>query len=132
MTHLIEAADQMKTLVGKNMLLSFVEVAKLDHLLFKFRVYQQVSGTGHGHAHPTSDPHQCRFGHWYYGGEGQALAGKNPAYRELEAPHNEVHQSGSAALNAWNSGQKTQVLEQLQRMENSSSKLVAILDRISH
>ncbi|WP_228028264.1 CZB domain-containing protein [Chitinibacter fontanus] len=113
------------------MLHSFVEVSKLDHLLFKFKVYESVSGSSHGHSHVVGDPHQCRFGRWYYDGEGQAQMGKHPAYREMETPHNEIHQAGMAAINAASAGQKPQVLDALNRMEQTSMKMVAILDRIA-
>nr|WP_157314947.1 methyl-accepting chemotaxis protein [Chitinibacter sp. GC72] len=129
---LITVSGEMEEMVNQNMLASFVEVAKLDHLLFKFRVYQSVSGAPSGGGlHVTNDPHQCRFGHWYYDGEGQALLGKNPAYREMEAPHGEVHHAGTAAISAWQAGKKEQVLSALQQMEQSSSRLGGILDRIA-
>ncbi|MGL4995741.1 MAG: CZB domain-containing protein [Deefgea sp.] len=112
------------------MLSTFVEVSKLDHIAFKFSVYEGVSGASSVNSHIVSDPHQCRFGRWYYEGEGKALAGNHPAYREMEGPHNEIHQAGSAALSAWQAGQKTQVIDALNRMENTSQKMVGILDRL--
>ncbi|WP_438833124.1 CZB domain-containing protein [Chitinibacter bivalviorum] len=129
---LITVSGEMEELVNNNMLHSFVEVAKLDHLLFKFKVYENVSGAGRSSAHVVSDPHQCRFGHWYYDGEGQSMVGKHPAYREMETPHNEIHQAGTAALNAWQAGQKSQVLDALSRMEQTSAKMISILDRIAN
>ncbi|WP_245590984.1 CZB domain-containing protein [Deefgea rivuli] len=110
------------------MLNTFAEVSKLDHIAFKFKIYEGVSGANSNHE--TNDPHQCRFGRWYYEGEGKALAGNNPVYRELETPHNEVHQAGTAALNAWQAGQKPQVIDALNRMENSSQKMLSLLDRL--
>ncbi len=128
MALLIEVSGEMEALVGKNMLNTFAEVSKLDHIAFKFKIYEGVSGANSNHE--TNDPHQCRFGRWYYEGEGKALAGNNPVYRELETPHNEVHQAGTAALNAWQAGQKPQVIDALNRMENSSQKMLSLLDRL--
>ncbi|WP_373976701.1 CZB domain-containing protein [Chitinibacter sp. SCUT-21] len=128
---LITVSGEMEELVAQNMLHSFVEVAKIDHLLFKFKVYESVSGVSKLSSQVVSDPHQCRFGHWYYDGEGQSLVGKHPAYREMETPHNEIHQAGTAAVNAWQAGQKNQVLDALNRMEHTSAKMVSILDRIA-
>lgn len=126
---LIEVSGEMKELVNKNMLTTFIEVSKLDHIAFKFSVYEGVSGASNN-SHTPSDPHQCRFGRWYYDGEGKELAGHLPAYREMEVPHNEIHQAGSAALSAWQSGQKSQVIDALNRMESTSQKMVGILDRL--
>jgi methyl-accepting chemotaxis protein len=128
---LITVSGEMEELVQNNMLRSFIEVAKIDHLLFKFKVYEGVSGASKLIPQLASDPHQCRFGHWYYDGEGQALVGKHPAYREMETPHNEIHQAGTAALHAWQAGKKPQVLDALNRMEHTSAKMISILDRIA-
>lgn len=127
---LIEVSGEMKELVSKNMLNTFVEVSKLDHIAFKFNVYEGVSGASSASSQVVSDPHQCRFGRWYYEGEGKALAGHLPAYREMEGPHLEIHQAGAAALNAWQAGQKSQVIDALNRMENTSQKMIGILDRL--
>ena len=130
MTSLIQVSGEMEALVTKNMLNTFAEVSKLDHIAFKFKIYEGVSGSRNTQHQDNNDPHQCRFGRWYYEGEGKALAGNNPAYREMETPHNEVHHAGAAALNAWQAGQKPHVIEALNRMETSSQKLVALLDRL--
>ena len=128
MSLLIKISAEMETLVSKNRLNTFVEVSKLDHIAFKFKVYESVAG---GAAMPNiNDPHQCRFGRWYYEGEGKAQAGNHPAYRELEVPHNEIHQIGSQAFSAWQAGQKSQVIEALNRMENTSLKMIHILDKL--
>ncbi len=130
MVLLIEVSGEMKELVNNNMLSTFVEVSKLDHIAFKFNVYEAVSGAATVDHQVVSDPHQCRFGRWYYEGEGKELAGHLPAYREMEGPHNEIHQAGAAALSAWQAGKKPQVIEALNRMENTSQQMIGILDRL--
>ena len=128
MSLLIKISAEMETQMVKNRLNTLIEVSKLEQIAFKFNVYSSVAG---GVTKPNfNDPHQCRFGRWYYGGEGKAQAGNHPAYRELEVPHHEIHQIGRQAFSAWQAGKKSQVIEALNQMETTSLKMSHVFDQL--
>jgi hypothetical protein len=64
-------AQQMERTVGVAALRSFVELAKIDHLLFKFDVYQVFMSTSDKRADDFATHAGCRLGQWYYQGRGQ-------------------------------------------------------------
>jgi hypothetical protein len=61
-------------------------VAKIDHIVFKFRIYLAVFGMLDLKAGDVATHTGCRLGKWYYEGEGQACFSKLPGYREIEPP----------------------------------------------
>ncbi len=69
----------------------FMGLAKLDHLLWKVNTYLSVN-----EGRPVFDfvdHHHCRLGKWYYEGEGNDFFSSSVHYKELERPHEIVHQT---------------------------------------
>lgn len=69
----------------------FMGLAKLDHLLWKVNTYLSIN-----HGKPVFDfvnHHDCRLGKWYYQGEGQEFFSDSRHYRDLERPHEIVHET---------------------------------------
>ncbi|MEJ2454324.1 MAG: methyl-accepting chemotaxis protein [Candidatus Thiodiazotropha sp.] len=69
----------------------FMGLAKLDHLLWKVNTYLSVN-----EGRPVFDfvdHHHCRLGKWYYEGEGNDFFSSSAHYKELERPHEIVHET---------------------------------------
>ncbi|MCA0187990.1 MAG: CZB domain-containing protein [Proteobacteria bacterium] len=109
---------------------SFVEVAKIDHIVFKFRIYLAIFGLLDLKAHEVATHTGCRLGKWYYEGEGRACFSRLPGYREIESPHVEVHRAGVAALEAYQGGDIQSVLRQLDLMESASMRVLDNLQQM--
>ena len=73
----------------------------------------------------------CRLGKWYYEGEGRECFSKLPGYRELEAPHIEVHKHGIAAIQARLAQDENGLLQHVAAMESNSLEVIACLDRMA-
>jgi hypothetical protein len=73
---------------------------------------------------------ECRLGKWYYGGQGRDKFASHQAFRSIEQPHKEVHESGKFALNFAASGHPKEMIKALDSMENASLKVVGALDLI--
>ncbi len=81
--------------------LTFGSLAKADHVIFKQNGYLMFD---HSEERPevmdviSIDHHQCRLGKWYYEGPGLETFSKTSSYRQLEAPHQAVHQAVQRAV----------------------------------
>lgn len=107
----------------------FVELAKIDHLVFKFKLYLGLLGIVPLQGDISSHT-GCRLGKWYYEGDGKKCFSTLSAFKELETPHMQVHESGKAAAAAMASGDINAVLKHLQAMESASTSVVKCLDRL--
>lgn len=131
MNRLITLSEKMEHVIAGSALKSFVEVAKVDHLVFKFRIYLGLFGI------ETIDPVQvashtgCRLGKWYYEGEGQACFSRLSGYRELESPHVDVHKYGIEALKARLAGDNPAMLRNVGSMERASMQVLDNLQRMA-
>jgi hypothetical protein len=131
MQRLMELSRQMEKVIAGGSLTSFVELAKIDHLVFKFNIYMGLFELksiplGEVASHAT-----CRLGKWYYEGEGKACFANLSGFREIEAPHKEVHSFGIAALQARLDGDSRQMLRHVGAMEAASLKVVENLQRMA-
>ncbi|SIS83911.1 methyl-accepting chemotaxis protein [Insolitispirillum peregrinum] len=106
------------------------ELAKIDHVLFKKRVVDVLMGDGEWHSHEVPDDHQCRLGKWYDTVKDPRLTG-NPHFRRLEVPHEVVHASAKAALDAYYRQDMDGALVHLREMNEASSNVLSILDELS-
>jgi len=132
MRRLMDMSQKMEKVITSSALSSFVEVAKVDHLVFKFRVYMALFDLEHLQADGIASHTGCRLGKWYYEGEGKSLFSQLPGYREMEAPHVLVHNNGKAALQAKASGDLAAMLKHIQAMEQGSVGVIDNLERMAN
>jgi hypothetical protein len=132
MRRLMDMSQQMEHVIAASALSSFVEVAKVDHLVFKFRVYMALFDLESLQADAVASHTGCRLGKWYYDGEGKSLYSQLPGYREMEAPHIVVHTNGKAALQAKASGDIEAMLKHVQAMEQGSVGVIDNLERMAN
>ncbi len=131
MGQIIDASRQMEETVSSSSLRSFVEVAKVDHLVFKFNIYRMVAGQKSPELDGIVDHALCRLGKWYYNGEGVSCFSALPGYSALEEPHKQVHQYGRAAVEAYQNGDYELAVESLQRMEEASMQVIDSLEKMA-
>ena len=127
MKHLMALSGNMESVIAGGAMKSFVEVAKIDHIAFKFRIYLALFGMLELKATDLASHDACRLGKWYYAGEGRECFSKLPGYREIESPHIEVHAAGRAALEARADGDTKAMLDHLDAMESASMQ---VLDKL--
>ncbi|MBI4985965.1 MAG: CZB domain-containing protein [Rhodocyclales bacterium] len=131
MQTLFDLAHGMENAIAAAALRSFVEVAKVDHLIYKFEVYKVfmcVSQKGLG---DFADHTHCRLGKWYYEGDGKACFSRLPGFREMEAPHQRFHGSGLAALRLFFDGDFERGFAAIADMENASMEVLGALESIA-
>ena len=121
----------MTSRLSAGALRSFVELAKTDHLVYKFNVYQVMMNVSDMHIDDFADHTRCRLGKWYYEGEGHACFSKLPGYRGLEDPHRAVHRHALEALAQHADGHMEQALRELEAMEQASMSVLNRLEEMA-
>ncbi|MCW8932016.1 MAG: CZB domain-containing protein [Gammaproteobacteria bacterium] len=121
----------MEETISSSSLRSFVELAKVDHLVFKFQIYEVLMGQSNKPINEFSDHSHCRLGKWYYEGDGKHCFSKLSGYKEVEAPHIKVHNSGLEALKAFKEGQIESAINSIRDMEKSSLDVIQNLEKIA-
>ena len=126
-----DLSKQMERAISATTLRAFVEVAKLDHLIFKFEIYKVFFALSEKTADDLAHHTACRLGKWYYEGEGRTLYSGLPGYRELEQPHRDVHAYGKEALARFGAGNIRAAVQAVARMEQASLRVVAGLEKMA-
>lgn len=128
---LIEMAKDMHRVVDISAQESFLQLIKLDHVSWKFSIYQSLFDTSEGDRSAFSDHHSCRLGKWYYQGAGREHFSSCEEFKHLEEPHKQVHQNGLQALEAHGVGDLIKTAKYLSQMEQASYQVVDHISAMS-
>jgi methyl-accepting chemotaxis protein len=109
---------------------SLCEMARIDHVAFKKRVVDTVTGLDGWQSTAVPDHHNCRLGKWYDGISNPEML-KHPAFIALKDPHERVHAAAKTALSAYERGDSKAAHEGLQDMELASQEVLAGLQELS-
>lgn len=131
MEALLNLTHSMEGAIAASSLRGFVELAKVDHLVFKFEVYKVLMGISSRQPDEFASHTACRLGKWYYEGEGKECFSRLAGYREIEAPHIAVHRHGQMAAEAFRAGRHDTALENLRQMEQASMGVLNELDHLA-
>lgn len=124
-------SDALNKTISSVSLNSFVETAKVDHLVYKMEIYKVLMGTSNKGESDFASHHQCRLGQWYYEGDGAESFSKLRGYRELEPHHMAVHASGAEAVRAHLGGDAKAAISALSNMEAASMQVIDNLQRMA-
>ena len=129
--NMIEVSQRIERAVAKSALRSFTELAKIDHLVFKFEIYKVFMRVSQKTAADFASHTACRLGKWYYEGEGRDCFSRLDGYSQMETPHQAVHRNGREALEKLYDGQFDAGLDLLNSMESASVEVLACLERMA-
>jgi hypothetical protein len=127
MDEMIAISTTMESVINDSALKSFLEVVKIDHLIWKLDVYTVFMGDSKKAINDFSDHTMCRLGKWYYEGEGKLKFSKLTGYASIEKPHIGVHKAGVAALKCLAAGEMKKALAELNEMERASMDVLKAL-----
>ena len=131
MQELMQVTVQMKRAIGNTALRSFIEVAKVDHLVYKFEIYKVFLGTSIKKPEEFASHEHCRLGKWYYEGEGKHCFSRLHGYQEMAEPHQRFHRHGVAAVTHFHEGHYQLGLEAVAEMEKASFEVLKTLEAIA-
>lgn len=111
---------------------TFLTAKKLDHIVFKNRVYsaitrEKVEGVFANHT-------QCDFGKWYYSDKSTKFKITN-AFNQIEEPHRQFHDTLLDIIKLMQQGEdimnhQDYILERLNKAEEASQKIFSLIDKI--
>ncbi|OGS75796.1 MAG: chemotaxis protein [Gallionellales bacterium GWA2_55_18] len=131
MKHLLDLSHQMEGTISAAALRSFVEVTKIDHILYKFEIYKVFMGISDRTADSFASHTACRLGKWYFEGEGKDCFSKLDGYNAVANPHQSFHQNGREAVTAFRNGEPLRGIELVGKLEADSMEVLAALERIA-
>lgn len=103
-----------------------VKVAKTDHLLWKWRVYNLILGVETIDLKEVTSHEMCRLGQWYYGDLPGHIKQKD-AFKQLEIPHKEVHENAKLVVECHNRNDLYGVEMGFKQLEEASEKVITLL-----
>jgi methyl-accepting chemotaxis protein len=106
-------------------------LAKSDHMIWRKKLGQMLVGKAKLNPNELADHHTCRLGKWY---DAMTDAGikNNPAFRQLEAPHRDVHAHGIEAAKLFEKGDLEGALEEVMKAGEASKGVMQRLDELQH
>ncbi len=120
-------ARQFEVLEKREIRNAVLHRAKSDHFLWKKHLSQMLVGLNNLKADQLADHHSCRLGKWYYALTDKSIL-QHSAYKELEAPHAEVHSCGKRAASLFAKGDRSGTLKAIDDMEVASKEVVKLID----
>jgi hypothetical protein len=123
-------ANDMTMVINDSSANKFIELIKMDHILYKLEIYKVIFGLSNKTKDDFALHTHCRLGKWYYEGDGAQLFTNSTVFKNLEIPHKEVHTNGIFALEANAEGQKEKGIDFLSKMEKASDQVVNILEKL--
>ena len=124
-------SERARLTIRGTALRTFVELAKLDHLIFKKEVHKVLMGVSGKSPADFASHTDCRLGKWYYGGEGKDCFSRLPTYGQVEAPHRDVHVHGCAAVECYLAGDLDSAVDHLGKMEHASGIVLQHLETLA-
>lgn len=125
----LEMAAQMRTVINTSADSSFLQMAKMDHVVWKIQVYRAILADKSIDPNGLASDQQCRLGRWYTSSDATERFGHLSNFRDLQAPHHTLHTIGREAINLHRGGDLHDSLAALRQMEDASDRVMQILDR---
>lgn len=125
---LITQSKHLQQIVKHHTSNSFLTTVKLDHSVWKNDIYKRIQEKRFDESVTTHT--QCRLGNWYFNGDGAAQYQHLSSFRQLDRPHQEVHESGRVALAAGAIGDYSAMSAALMTMETASEQVVGFVDKL--
>ncbi|MCP5278962.1 MAG: CZB domain-containing protein [Thiobacillus sp.] len=131
MQALMNSSSDMVHTIAASALRSFVETAKVDHLVYKMEVYKVFLGISDKQESDFASHTACRLGKWYYEGDGRSCFSRLPGYAEVESPHMAVHAHGVQAIRHYHAGEYDAGQLELGKMEAASMLVLQNLETMA-
>jgi methyl-accepting chemotaxis protein len=107
-----------------------INKAKSAHMIFIGRIKAHLEGALKLDPDALTTHQTCAFGKWYQS-LGQQCCSQFAEFRDIDAPHAQVHDLGKQAVKAFNAGDKAKAAELCEKMEACSMTLVGIHDKLN-
>jgi methyl-accepting chemotaxis protein len=129
--HILDLAKISERTTSAASLRGTCEVAKVDHILYKFRVYRVLLGLSNERPKDFADHAECSLGKWYSNAEGRGHSHLG-GYKEMDEPHQAFHREARVALEANHRGDIEATAQAIKKMESAGTRVLDALERMAH
>jgi len=116
---------RMELAISASALRSFCELAKINHIVYKFQIFKVLLDVSTEQQESFADHTACRIGKWSYEGEDKNDFSKSAGFAELEEPHKSFHQYAVSTLHEFKNSNQHTALRSIETMETSSFRIIA-------
>lgn len=109
---------------------ALLELAKTDHILWKWRIYNMLIGLEQIDPALVSSHKDCRLGKWYFNPATVKRVKDSLAYREIDKPHQQVHEFAKLAAESYNKGNIKEAEAYMHRLEEASNQVLFYIDQL--
>ncbi|WAA13176.1 methyl-accepting chemotaxis protein [Fervidibacillus halotolerans] len=106
-----------------------LQMAKTDHLLWKWKVYNVLLGVEEMDSKEVISHKDCRLGKWYYGHELEQVK-NNMAFQEIEEPHKKVHEYAKGAIDYYKNNDLQSAEEMYNQLVEVSELMIQKIDEL--
>lgn len=107
-----------------------LEMAKIDHVIFKKKVVDSLLGHRTFPSSSVTDHHCCRLGKWYDSVKDTKIRSLD-AYRRIEAPHARVHEEARLTLELFEGQRSSEALEHLGSLNAAGDEVFTRLEELA-
>ncbi|MDR7316152.1 methyl-accepting chemotaxis protein [Brevibacillus nitrificans] len=106
-----------------------IRVAKTDHLLWKWKIYNMLLGMENIDANQAASHKTCRLGAWYYGHLPQRVKDQ-ASFKQLEEPHKAVHHFAMKAVESYEKGNLLGAQQAFEQLQVASHHVITLLSQL--
>lgn len=106
-----------------------IDLAKTDHLLWRWNIESMLAGKGTLDANKVKDHTVCRLGKWYFS-EGQDMYKDNATFKALDAVHAKFHQTCATVIDLYKQGNRVQAQSMFSTIQQLSEQVLTMLDQL--
>ncbi|MED4463481.1 methyl-accepting chemotaxis protein [Metabacillus fastidiosus] len=106
-----------------------IRLAKTDHLLWKWKVYNLLLGLEKIDPVQIISHETCRLGKWYYSDLPSKIK-NNSVFKKLEEPHKAVHQFAAKAIRNYVDGKIEEAQEDFIQLQTASEHVISLLSQL--
>ena len=107
---------------------ALLQLAKTDHILWKWRIYNMILGYETINPKDVSSHKTCRLGKWYLDPMSKERVGSCKSFALLDIPHQQVHEHARLAAEAYQNGNIEQAQTHLHLLTQASTKVLMYID----
>jgi len=109
----------------------WLEVFKVDHLIYTWRVFNHIYGFEKLILTNINNPNTCKLGKWYNALSIDSPIRKNPILRSLKETHEALHSQVVDCYTAAEEGNKEKALELFEKTQPILTQLISYIDQLS-
>lgn len=106
-----------------------LSIAKIDHLLWKWRVYSMLLGHGQVDPEQAGNYHQCRLGEWYDLNKNHSISDTRE-FKAIDDPHIKMHELTKECVQRYQNGDIQEANEIAGRIQGYSQKIISLLESL--